>query len=398
MSIYIFSLGNCFTQETKNCLFGKVTSNNGNIYAGFIRWSDGSYLWTNIFNADKIDNPYYEYVPENKRNYSKRFVDENGNVRIINRNYYNVSTHVFDTRFGNIRSIEVFDDGIVLVELRDEKYIKIRNSKGDIGKAIIVNDVNVGRVKIEWDNFKRIEFKSAPEELCNISDKPIYGTVNCTHGIFTGFIFWDRDEKMLSDKLDGEYEGSEVSVKFEKIKAICKAGRGCDVKLKSGKQLYLQGSNDVNSRNRGIEVHMPNTGRVVIDWDEFESVVFDTVTDDVGIGYSDFNCTERLFGTVYVNDSTYYRGVLVYGMDEAMNTEILDGSNEGFQYRIPFKYIKTIKPVSHLFSKVELKNGAKLLMGSSSDVNYKNDGVLIFESSDNYKFLYWDEVSRIVLE
>jgi len=391
-------MGNVFSQESKNFMYGKVTTIAGKVYTGYINWGDGSFLWTNIFNADKNSNPYYGYIPENKKTYRKRIVDEDGRVRIINRNYYLPINHVFDTRFGNIRSIELSEDGSVYVELKEEKFIQVKNYKRDVGKTISINDINLGQVKIEWRRVWKVDFMAVPNDIDFIPGKPIYGTVNCTHGIFTGFIFWDRDENILSDKLDGEYEGSEISVKFEKIKSISKASRGCDVKLNNGQQIYLRGSNDVNDRNRGIIVYMPHSGRVEIDWHEFISVVFDKVTDEVGISYSGFKSTERLTGTVYVNDSTYHKGVIVFDLDEAMNSEILDGSNEGLKYRIPFKYIKTMESVNRIFSKVELKNGAKLLLGSSSDVNYRNDGVLIFKSSTDYEFLYWDEVGRIVFE
>lgn len=389
---------NSFAASNDNYIYGKVTTIDGHIYTGFINWGDGSFLWCNIFNADKVSNPYYDYVPSSKRSYSKRIVGEDGGVRIVRRNYYNPSIHVFETRFGNLKSIELTEDGTVYIELKNEKFLPVKNRFKDVGRSFYVNDNNLGVVKIEWRRFKKVEFMSAPKEVGESGEKPIYGTVNSTQGIFTGFIIWDRDENKVEDKLDGKYNGNDVAVKFKNIKRIRKSGEGCDLELVNKQKIHLVGSNDVNYKNRGMFVSMPNTGRVYIKWRDIISLDLLDSNVEAGISYSDFKPVERLKGKVYTNDSTFLEGIIVFDLDEAMDSEILQGSNRGYTYKLPFKYIKAVERINADYSKVELNNGAVLMLGDSADVNYKNDGVLVFMSSTDYQFLYWDEVDKIVFE
>ena len=60
-----------------------------------------------------------------------------------------------------------------------------------------------------------------------------------------------------------------MAIEFGKIKSVERDGRGSLVILKSGRDFYLTGSNDVNHENRGIIVNIPGQGRVDIEWRDF---------------------------------------------------------------------------------------------------------------------------------
>ena len=227
--------------------------------------------------------------------------------------------------------------------------------------------------------------------------EPLYGTVKCDIGSFTGYVQWDHDERLGSDKLDGDTRDGDVSIRFNKIQAIERQGYSRSfVTLKSGRELELSGSNDVNDENRGIIVNVDGFGRVDIEWDEFESVEFKEVPNS-GQSYDSFTSPKRITGLVEVDNGDLLEGAIVYDLDEEYSIEVLNGEDDDTKFIIPFKYIKEIKPRFSDRSEVTLKNGDKLVLEDSQDVGDDHQGILVKTSNENI-YVPWDRVEKISLD
>jgi hypothetical protein len=77
----------------------------------------------------------------------------------------------------------------------------------------------------------------------------------------------------------------------------------------------LDGSNDVNSSNRGIQVSDPDLGQVQVEWGAFESIRFQPAPD-VG-SYGRFDGGHRLRGTVVTESGDRVTGEIRWDNDES---------------------------------------------------------------------------------
>lgn len=399
LGLFLFIAKSASAQVNKSFIYGKVFASDGTFFEGYINMDKKSFLWSDLYNLQKIENPYSEYIPKNKRSLrNRRLEDEFGNVRIINRNNRRAIVHSFSVRFAYIKSIEYTGRKGVTLELKDDKFINLESSLSHRNNFIGLTDREFGEIRLRLSEINRIVFMNKPAEVNISRAEPIYGRVIAKQGEFTGFVCWDNDEVDLDDLLDGDWESKDVSILFKNIKSIVKDGRCCRVTTFSGREIRLCASNDVNSGNRGVFVNMPNVGRVKVKWSDFESAHFSKQTDDVGLSYDDYKPASRLKAKITLKNDEAHSGVLVYDLDEAMDVEILNGKNGGASYQIPFMYVKSITPRGFDYSDVLLRNGAKISLGDSSDVDYKNSGVLLFTGGENTEFFYWHELKTIVFE
>ena len=81
------------------------------------------------------------------------------------------------------------------------------------------------------------------------------------------------DEIYTTDMLDGDANGRDYEIPFGAIRSIEReSSRAARVTLNSGEEIVLDGSNDVDRRNRGISVSDPDLGQVLVEWDAFARV------------------------------------------------------------------------------------------------------------------------------
>ncbi len=156
----------------------------------------------------------------------------------------------------------------------------------------------------------------------------------------------------------------------------------------------LDGTNDVDSSNRGIYVSDTRFGRALVTWDAFRRVDFDPPGDS-GPAYADFRPGRPLFGKVTTSHGTY-RGRLVYDADETETLELLDGRRHDVEYSIPFARIAFLLPERTNSSRVILTNGRELKLEDTVDVGRDNTGVLVFERGrEKPRYIRWEDVRRI---
>ena len=390
-------------------IYGTVTTEDDESYTGQIRWGKEEALWFDYFNSSKPENEFLDYLSEDE---IASLNDEDYSIiekTLFNTKKYSYSwnssgdknhIHSFACQFGDIKSIDVNRREKVTVTLKNGEELYLKGGSNDIGAKVQIHDESIGMIKLDWGNIRHVEFKKTPSQMESAFGAPLYGKVITEQGTFDGYLQWDHDERMAKDELNGKYEDGELDIEFGNIKSIKKSWRGSEVTLQSGRKFELRGSNDVDDENRGIIVNMPGVGRVDIDWDEFEEIIFTEAPAKPIITYDDFHGEKELRASVKTEYGTSYSGHIVFDLDESYQLEILNGMNKDIEYFIPFSNVKSITPRSKRGSSVSLRNGSEIYLDDKVDVENDNDGILVFENGRDNDAVYitWDEIEKITFE
>lgn len=391
--------------QDEGFIYGRVTTEDGDTYEGPLRWGKEEVYWTDMFNASKKENKNLDYLSnreldeledrynDNYDNIVSRFVnitwDDDNNGRFV---------HEFSTEFGNLKSIKIRSNDRVEVELKNGETMRLDGSGyNDVGAKITILDQELGKIRLSWSNLEFIEFLPTPSTLDEKFGEPLYGTVICDLGEFTGFVQWDHDERVGDDVLDGEEDGDDYEIEFRKIRSIERDGFNSSlVELKSGRTLDLRGTNDVDDDNKGIIVTVKGLGRVDIEWDEFDKVTFKDAPNS-GPSYNSFASPKKIVGTVEVDNGDEHSGEIIFDLDEEYTFELLNGEDDDVKFIIPFSNIKEITPRGSYSANIVLKDGSKLSLEDGQDVSDKNLGMLIKTKGDRV-YVPWDRVDRITLD
>jgi hypothetical protein len=277
----------------------------------------------------------------------------------------------------------------------------------DIGATLHLDDPVSGGIDLNWKSLERIVFEPAPARAPEPKAARLFGKVTTEAGAFTGFIQWDGEECLATDRLDGDSAGERLSLEMGSLRAIEKLdGAGARVETHDGRVLELRGTNDVDSSIRGIFVEDDRYGRVRVSWDAFRRADF-LPAAPAGRSYGDYPPTRSLGGTVTDRDGKRWPGRIVFDLDESETWEMLDGERAGIRYSIPFGAVRSLEPLPDKTTRVTLRNSEKLSLGETQDVNEKNAGVLVLEKADAPAtgppgaepghYLPWRSVARIDL-
>ncbi len=392
-----------FAQD-EGFIYGKVTNRDGRSYEGPIRWGKEEVYWIDVFNASKEGNEYIRYLTHDQRDQ----LDE----RRHDHNYFSSSswgrwvkwsnndgdefTHQFSCQFGEIKSLKPIGRNLVTVEMQNGIRIDVNGSGyNDIGEEIKIIDQEIGELQIDWRDIDRIEFKSTPAKLAQKFGQPMYGTVEAYSKSFTGYVQWDHDERLSTDKLDGDSEDGKVALLFEKIKTLERSMNHTIATMKSGRTLDLRGSNDVNSGNRGIIVTMESGLIVDVPWDEFKRVNFAEMPARPLRRYEDFKSQKEISATVTTADGKSLTGKVVIDLDETYDFELYQGKEADVEFSVALRNVKKIIVKNSDRVTIELRNGESLSLSESQDVGELNQGVLVFVGKDDPKYIPWGDVSMI---
>lgn len=392
-------------------MYGKVTTVSGDVYTGAIRWgTDNSQkaevFWVELFNGTKTSNDFMRFLSKSEAQELSGKDEDNSwlsldlGVLSIWEDKFSRTQHEFKARFGDIKSIEPLRKERAKVTLKNGAVLEITGGNSeDLGGSIGVLDFELGEIKLSWSRVDKVEFSAAPKGYDETFGKPIYGIVNAGRkGTFKGLIEWDADERFMDEILDGKDRDGDKKVPFRSIQKIEKNRNGVDLTLRSGRTLYLTGSNDVNEGNRGIVIHDPEIGQVKVPWRDFIDL---QINDDesLGMDYNDFPVSKGINATVVTIQGDEFKGLLAFDLDEAWEFEVLDANDDKVEYQIPFRNIKSIIPKNYNYSMVELKNGERLLLGDHRDVSSDNAGVLVFVSkSGDPEYIRWSKIDEIIFD
>lgn len=372
-------------QDRSGYIYGRVTTYS-NEYVGQIRWGDEEAIWLDMFNAEKTEKS----VEVNK--------GDDYLITSIWKDNKSHSAHQFNCQFGDIKEITSIGKSRLTLIHKDGTKIALNGSGyNDASSTLRVEDDELGLVKVSWSKIKKIEFFEARTKGALIEGEHLYGKVSTYRkGDFEGYIIWDKDERLGEEKLDGDVGSDDVSIPFKNIVSIKSRGDGSDVKLKSGRELYMDDSNDVDNGNRGIIVMDPEVGYIQIPWSYFDKVEFSEPKKMVS--YNDFKKPKGIFGQVYTTNNKSYSGRLAYDLDEYWEYEIIEGKDDKIEYNIPIRHIQRIEPKNDSYSEIQLKNGKTLLLGKLRDVSGYNAGILVMSGNQKPKYIEWEDVLEIVFE
>lgn len=367
-------------------IYGKVTTVSGDVMEGRISWSDHETIWYHTFDG------YYDFFDHNRDAYARQ-------RKYLGRRPKSTESE-FTVYFGDIVSIKRRGSRCVVL-LKDGREYEV--TEEDVGETLNINEVDYGKVDVSWRNLMEVEFMDEPESFRRSSDEnayPIYGKVHTRADIvFEGFIMWDNDETLSAHILDAKEGRKNREIPFSKIRSIRPRSRNSsEIVLMSGKEIIVSGSNDVDSGNRGLIVTDISIGRVEIEWRDVERVDFEHRVD--AGSYSDFKPGKPLYGTVTDEDGEEYKGFIRWDDDESVTTDFLNGEAYRTKMTIRFANIKEIQRRTRKSAIVILKNGEKMLMRGSNDVDSGNRGIVILDKADDKEgiILSWDEFEKVVFK
>jgi hypothetical protein len=389
-------------------IYGRVLTASGERLEGYLRWDRNETQWADILDGQK-EIPW-EWMREAERldeNYRRRRERERSitilGVRISwdEDDEEPPTTTSAGVRFGHLSALEVLDDRRVLLVLKSGEEVELSASSSDIGRSfreLVVEDLERGEVELRWRDLDRIDFAPAPPGRAAPAAARLHGTLRTQAGLeLTGFVAWDMDETLATDVLDAEEEGRERDVTFADIASIEReSSRSARVVLRSGQELILRGTNDVNDDNRGIEISDPSLGRVIVSWDELQALTFHA--PDAVAGYDAFGGGRPLQGTVETVDGDRLTGTIRWDNDEESTWEILDGRSDGVDYDIELAHVRTIERVGSSAARVGLRDGRTLLLEGSNDVDETNKGIFVRLESGRTMLVRWAELERVTFE
>jgi len=375
-------------------IYGTVETRNGKTHTGVLRWDDEEAFWDDIFHSAKDKLPYEEYAEEPDADEDATWWERMATTISGDLNLHHVSRSVA-VRFGDLEQIRVTGGNDAVLTLRDGTEIEVSGYANDVGATIVVFDAKPGQVEVPWKKIDTITFSATPPDADPGSFR-LRGTVSTTEGEFVGFIQWDNEESLSTDRLDGDTEDDDVSIAMGDIRSIERRDRRSSrVVLKDGTEMVLSGTNDVNDDIRGIHVEDTRFGRVEVAWDEFSGVVFDDPGTS-GASYADYAVPTHLVGTVTLKSGDWRTGELVFDLDEEWSWEMLDGSSSEIDYTVPFAMVASIEPSSGSGCLVRLRNGIELELEDSHDVGRDNSGVVVIPSgSGEPGHVPWREIAKI---
>ena len=389
------SMGSPGSAEADGFLYGTVETDGGRKYTGILRWGDEEAFWDDLFNGSKTKLPYIDRLPEERR--KRREIKVFG-LRISYDWDEEAMGRQFVARFGDIREIRPLSGDKVDVKMKSGTTYRLDDGSNDIGATIHVQDPDMGDVEVEWKKIESIKFAAAPASLRPEAQR-LYGEVATEDGVFRGFVQWDSQECLSTDKLDGDSEDGRLSLEMGRIRSIEKKSRSSStVEMKDGRKVDLRGTNDVDSSIRGIYVEDEHFGRVKISWDSFRRVDFRTGQGS-GRPYSDYKPGTQLEGKVTDHDGKTWKGRLIFDLDESESWEMLNGDRHGDEYDVPMEMVRSIEPRDADTSTITLREGRELRLEDSQDVSEDNAGVLVIpEGGGVERYVPWDQVERVDFE
>ncbi len=391
-------------QADTEFIYGKISTFLGETYIGQIRWGNEEAFWTDRFNANKVYNNNIDFLSDKeilqlkkeKQMYQHEDWKNGDDSQLQNDKSEYAFLHQFSCQFGEIKTIKMNRWEKAELELRDGSKVMV-SGKGtnDMDTPITIYDLKKGKLELDWMEIAEVEFLKEPSLFKSAIGDQLYGTVFTPQGQYTGLIEWDKDERVTTDELNGNISDGKFTESFDNIKSIEPHQKGSLVTKQNGEEIYVFGTNDVNSKNRGVIVTIENVGHINVDWENLNRVEFSTKKKD-GKSYTQFQKPKEISGTVKTKEGKSIKGKIVFDLDEQFDFEVLNGASGKMFYEIPFRNIKRILPTDAHNCTVELKTKQQIQLRDSQDVSFKNEGLLVFQNSTNPIYVSWREVEEVV--
>jgi hypothetical protein len=194
-------------------------------------------------------------------------------------------------------------------------------------------------------------------------------------GITVGY----RWDEMISSRMFiarfGDIEEIEV-VRGEKIK----------VTMKGGEIFTMEGgSNDIGAT---VTVLDDSLGVVKLEWDRIDRIDFKSTPSDIRPP------AYRLYGAVETEEGTF-EGHIQWDVQECLSTDELDGETDDGDLSIQMGRIAAIEKRNRSGSFVELKDGRKMVLEGTNDVDSSLRGIHVEDPRYGRVKISWDAFERV---
>ena len=261
------------------------------------------------------------------------------------------------------------------------------------------------------------------------SDDPsgfIHGTVKTKSGsTFKGLIRWDNEEAFWDDlfnsakeetpyleefRRDGkrskrqfEILGRKISVDWgnsytgrvfvtrfgdiEKIEVL-----GSDeayIHTKDGVRTHVEGSaNDVSAT---LLIRDPGMGDIEVDWKKIDTIEFSAAPRAAKPwGY-------RMRGTVETDAGTF-RGFVQWDKQECLSVDLIDGEADDINVKLEMGNIRSIERDGRSASDITLRDGRKLNVSGTNDVDDDNRGILVEDERFGRVEIPWMSFRKVTFD
>lgn len=388
-------------------LYGRVLTVDGEVVEGFLRWDRNEASWADFLDGAK-EIPL-EHIREAERldpEFAERRQRERSvvafGVRITWDEDDQADPPAVDSgiRFAHIESLVVEDDRYARLRLRGGGEVRLRSASSDLGggmRDLVIERTDGSVRELDWSDIDRVDFMPAPAGSGSPGTERLHGTVSTWGGLdLTGTIAWDLDEIFTDDILDGRSGGRDHEIRFGDIEAIeWESARSARVLLRSGEEMVLRGSNDVDRSNRGIEVSGTGFGRAVVRWEDFRSLRLHA--DRQPVAWPAFAPGDAVTGTVYARDGRAVQGAIRWNNVKTRAWELLGGWHDDTRFDIELGAIRSIAKVAPDRVVVTLHGGRTFELEDSDDVDEQNLGILVQQEGRASRLVRWRDFERLEL-
>ena len=199
--------------------------------------------------------------------------------------------------------------------------------------------------------------------------------------VFNFRIDWDKDDDWGASRVFvarfGDIERLEITGDEDAL-----------VVLRNGDEFDVSGySDDVGGT---IRMRDDSLGEIDLKWDRIESISFEAAPRSADPGM------RRLYGTVE-SDAGDFTGYIMWDKEECTTVDLLDGESEDGDLSIEFGRISAIERRGRSSSIVELRDGRRLRLRGSNDVDDDNRGIMIEDPRFGRVTVEWDAFDRLEL-
>ncbi|MDX1502402.1 MAG: hypothetical protein R3325_08550 [Thermoanaerobaculia bacterium] len=187
---------------------------------------------------------------------------------------------------------------------------------------------------------------------------------------------------------DDSWGGRQFISRFGDITSVeIRGGDDLELVMKGGERIALEGgSNDVGAR---ITVLDESLGEVKVEWKRIERIVFSATPPDVKAP------ARRLYGVLTTEDDEKFEGYIQWDIQECLWTDELDGETEDGDLSIEMGKIRAIEKRNRHGAWVELKDGRRLLLEDTNDVDHTTDGIFVEDRRYGRVEVPWDAFARL---
>ena len=259
----------------------------------------------------------------------------------------------------------------------------LAGDEGFIYGKLTTRDGKTYEGRLRWDDeeaFWGDFFNSSKEENPWVDEAPRFGRERQRHkielfGIELGSFSGDHDSRQF------------VSRFGDIAKLEPRGGDEVAVTLKDGTVFQLEGgSNDVESK---VVVWDAGLGEVSVDWRRIRSIVFLPAPARIA------SAEPRLYGKVTTREGDF-TGYVQWDQEECVGSDELDGEDEhGDDMSLRMETIRAIEKRSGDSSAVTLKDGRRVVLSDTNDVDSSNRGIYVDDPRYGRVLVEWRAFERV---